>query len=204
MWIQISAGRGPVECARAVRHLAEALSKELSATRCRVEILSCEVDERGGWRSALLSTDAGDLGDLQAGGTVQWIAESSDRPGHRRKNWFVDVAVLPDPPTSTEPVKRRWVIETMRSGGAGGQHVNKTESAVRVTDPDTGLCAQASEERSQHQNRALAFARLAEKIAGQGREAEASRRGSLWERHDQLMRGRPVRIYEGGGFVRRS
>ncbi|MBK8803785.1 MAG: peptide chain release factor H [Fibrobacteres bacterium] len=204
MWIQISAGRGPVECARAAEHFAKSLIEEFSKSAGKVEILACEPDTRGGWRSALLSTEATDLGDLQQGGTILWIAPSTDRPGHKRKNWFVDVAVLAEPPASQESSRRDWRVETMRSGGAGGQHVNKTESAVRVTDPVTGLAALASEERSQHRNRALAFARLQEKIdLGEAARGD-SRRSALWERHDALERGRPVRTYEGGGFQRRS
>lgn len=204
MWIQISAGRGPVECARAAQLLAQSLCDELGKNGSKVNLLACEEDARGGLRSALLSTDSADLGDLQAGGTVQWIAPSTDRPGHKRKNWFVDVAVLREPAASQEPSRRSWKVETMRSAGAGGQHVNKTESAVRVTDPATGLSANASEERSQHRNRALAFARLEEKLSLRERSQGDKLRNLLWERHDQLQRGRPVRIYEGGGFRRRS
>lgn len=204
MWIQISAGRGPVECARAAQHLVESLTDELAKSGRKVEILSCEKDTVGGWRSALLATDAQDIGDLQQGGTVLWIAPSADRPGHKRKNWFVDVAVLAEPPVSQEPSRRGWRVETMRSGGAGGQHVNKTESAVRVTDPATGLSASASEERSQLRNRSLAFARLAEKISHRHAAQGDSHRTTLWERHDQLERGRPVRVYEGGEFRRRT
>ncbi|MBK9576814.1 MAG: peptide chain release factor H [Fibrobacteres bacterium] len=204
MWIQISAGRGPVECARAAQHLVESLTDELTESGRKVEILSCETDTRGGFRSVLLATDAQDIGDLQQGGTVLWIAPSADRPGHKRKNWFVDVAVLAEPPASQEASRRDWRVETMRSGGAGGQHVNKTESAVRVTDPASGLSASASEERSQHRNRALAFARLQEKISRRETAKGEIRRTALWERHDQLERGRPVRVYEGGEFRRRS
>lgn len=204
MWIQISAGRGPVECSRAAQLLSRALAGELADQGWKVEVLSWEDDTRGGWKSALISTDAPDLGDLARGGTVQWIAPSVDRPGHKRKNWFVDVAVLAEPPAREETSQKAWKVETMRSGGAGGQHVNKTESAVRVTDPATGLCATASEERSQHRNRALALARLQEKIDLRSDLAGASHRESLWERHDLLERGKAVRVYEGGGFRRRS
>jgi len=56
-------------------------------------------------------------------------------------------------------------MEFCRDGGPGGQHRNKTESAVRLTHLPTGIMVKATERRSQHQNRALAFERLAEKIA---------------------------------------
>jgi len=86
-------------------------------------------------------------------------------------------------------------FETMRASGPGGQHVNRTESAVRVTHIPTGLQATASEERSQHRNKKLALARLAQKIAAvESRKAEEAGE-KRWRAHYGLQRGNPRRVF---------
>jgi peptide chain release factor len=83
----------------------------------------------------------------------------------------------------------------MRASGPGGQHVNRTESAVRVTHLPTGLQASASEERSQHRNRKLALARLGAKLEGlkDQQQGEAGRR--RWRAHHALERGNPAHVF---------
>lgn len=56
--------------------------------------------------------------------------------------------------------KKDFIIETFRAGGKGGQHQNKTDSAVRIKHPDSGAVGESREERSQHQNKKIAFERL--------------------------------------------
>jgi peptide chain release factor len=91
----------------------------------------------------------------------------------------------------------------MRSSGPGGQHVNRTESAVRITHVPTGIVAVAREERSQHRNRSLALARLAAALTGREREADRAAERERWSRHDALERGNPIRVYVGERFKRR-
>ena len=204
MWIQISAGRGPVECSRAVWHLVRALEKEMKKDGREMSILDCLEEAQGAFRSALLRLEGELPSDFPASGegTVLWVSQSRDRPGHGRKNWFVDVAVLPEIPlASVDDTRLR--IETMRSSGAGGQNVNKVETGVRITHLATGIVVVASEERSQLRNKSLAYARLRAKLDGlvtaQGQEREAQR----WRRHDDIVRGAPFRTYEGEDFARR-
>jgi peptide chain release factor len=91
-------------------------------------------------------------------GTVQWTARSPCRPEHKRKNWFVGVTVIyPAEETVFDAKDLSW--EVMRASSPGGQHVNKTESAVRVTHLASRIQASATEERSQYRNRKLALAR---------------------------------------------
>ena len=125
-------------------------------------------------------------------GTVQWTARSPFRPEHKRKNWFVGISVThPPKETALHAKDIRW--EVMRASGPGGQHVNKTESAVRVTHLLSGTQATASEERSQYRNRKLALARLLERLYLLQKQEEAGKKGELWRTHRELERGNPVR-----------
>jgi ribosome-associated protein len=73
----------------------------------------------------------------------------------------VEMILLPE---SDEDLLRECEIETFRSSGPGGQHVNKTESAVRLRHPPSGLVVTCREERSQHQNKALCLRKLRERV----------------------------------------
>ena len=88
----------------------------------------------------------------------------------------------------------------MRSSGPGGQHVNKTSSAVRVTHVPTGLTAIAQEERSQHQNRRLALARLAQVFENCKTNAVDTAKHGRWQQHASLQRGNPIRTYRETTF----
>jgi peptide chain release factor len=90
--------------------------------------------------------------------------------------------------------------QAMRASGPGGQHVNKTDSAVRATHRPSGLVATAREQRSQHANRKLAQLKLAMMIEDRHRQSRNDARRSQWSLHQQLERGRPVRTYAGAGF----
>ena len=200
LWLQVSAGQGPAECAWAVPRVVEQIQAEAGAAG--VALRTVEVTpgpEAGTAHSVLLALAGGDAAARFAAawrGTVQWIARSPFRPQHKRRNWFVGVEVL-EPPAAQELDSRAVRFETMRASGPGGQHVNRTESAVRATHVPTGLQATASEERSQHRNKALAVARLAQRL----REVEERGRGeaerSRWRAHQELERGNPVRTFRG-------
>ena len=153
--------------------------------------------EPGTAQSALVSISGGNVLKSFASswrGTVQWTARSPFRPEHKRKNWFVGVDVLePVDETRFDPKDVRW--ETMRASGPGGQHVNRTESAVRVTHLPTGVQAIAMEERSQHRNRKLALARLVQKLDNIHSKRCGDAREERWRAHQVLERGNPVRIF---------
>ncbi|HVG35304.1 MAG TPA: peptide chain release factor-like protein [Pyrinomonadaceae bacterium] len=68
-------------------------------------------------------------------------------------------------PKSDEELLRECLVDTFRSSGPGGQHVNKTESAVRLTHLPSGLVVTAQQERSQHRNKALCLQKLRERVA---------------------------------------
>ena len=199
LWLQISAGRCPSECEWVVGRLVPVLTQELTARGLAVE----EIDRTPGTnagdaRSVLLRVSGPEVTAKVADwlGTVQWIGTSPYRPHHKRKNWFVSVAAFVEPNTPTWN-ERELNIETLRASGPGGQHVNRTESAVRVTHRPTGLSVLAQEERSQHLNRRLALARLAARLAERAERQSQAAEDQRWRQHTQLERGNAVRVYRG-------
>lgn len=203
VWLQVSAGRGPAECAWVVPRVARSIIRDAAAHATKVEVLDSVPGRMPKTLdSVLLSLTGGNLDILQKAwvGTILWVGQSPFRPHQRRKNWFVGVQAL------AVPVQPAWSekdlhFRTMRSSGPGGQHVNKTESAVRVTHLPTGLAVTAREERSQAANRRLALARLAGLMEKQLRASEQAGRQERWAQHDRLERGNPVRVFRGPDFV---
>ncbi len=194
VWLQLTAGQGPVECAWAVIKVLEKLREDAASAGLDARTLDLiPGPEAGTANSAMVALSGGvDLDSFVNAwrGTVQWIARSPFRPEHKRKNWFVGIEVLePVEETVFDPKEVRW--ETMRASGPGGQHVNRTESAVRVTHLPTGLQASAAEERSQHRNRA-------KRIADRGEEQHSEAREKRWRAHQELERGNPVRVFREG------
>jgi peptide chain release factor len=158
-------------------------------------------DESKTLKSALLAVEGDAVSDFvkEWEGTIQWIGKSQFRSHHKRQNWFVGVTAL-KPLESREYSEKDFRVDTMRASGAGGQHVNKTESAVRITHVPTGLSATAREERSQHLNKKLALTRLAALIREKDESAQQTNQQERWDQHNVLERGNPIRTYVGEEF----
>lgn len=196
MIIQISAGQGPSECQLAVAKLFEALKKEYGD----LELLSdTKGYEKGCFDSIRFRTEQ-DLSSLE--GTVLWICRSPFRKNHKRKNWYVDVSIIPELTEIT--AGKEYRIEKFHCGGKGGQNVNKVETGVRIIHIPTGIMAQSTEERSQFQNKQRAMERMQEKLAQLQQEQKDKQVNDAWREHNRIVRGNPVRTYEGEKFILKS
>ena len=192
MIVQLSIGQGPVECQLGVAKLYESLCKEYKD----IQLMSkTEGTVKGGYNSIRFRTSE-DLSNLE--GTVQWICESPIRPNHKRKNWFIDVSIIPEITEVNDT--DNYKIEKLHSGGKGGQNVNKVETGVRVTHIPTGLTTVCTEERSQYMNKQKAIARIEKQLKEMKAQAKDKQTNEAWKEHTKIVRGNPVRTYKGKDF----
>lgn len=209
IWLQITANTGPEECCLAVRKALGVLTKEAARLHVTVDVVE-EVPGpvAGTLRSVLLElSDAAGSGAEKVlaarwTGSLQWICESPYRKMHKRKNWFLNGAAFSPPELSAALGTIRY--EATRASGPGGQHVNKTDSAIRATHVESGLSVKVQTERSQHANKRLAAQLLASKLAdiagGEAGRQKADRR----LHHHQAQRGNAGRVFVGMDFVERQ
>lgn len=151
-------------------------------------------------RSALVSLDGDNAWALSESwcGTIQWICPSPYRPHHGRKNWFLGIGrFTADEKEQSDAIR----YETLRSSGPGGQHVNKTDSAVRATHLASGISVKVQSERSQHANKRLARLLIARKLEQQQQENSAALKSQRRMFHHQIERGNPRRTFTGMAFI---
>ena len=201
--LQISANTGPAECCLGVARMLGHIESQARKAGLALAVLD-EVpgERRGTLQSALVSGDGEDAAcrrfAAQQAGTVVWVCPSPYRPGHARKNWYLDVAVFAPP---AQDFGDEVVIETMRASGPGGQHVNKTETAVRATHVATGLSVKVSGSRSQSANKATALALLHAKLQAHAQQGRAQGKAERRARHVARPDGAVVRRFVGPGFL---
>ena len=178
VFLEIRAGTGGEESALFAGDLLRMYLRHAERKRWRTEVLSASESDLGGYKEAVLRIDGdavyGRLRFESGGHRVQRVPATETQG--RIHTSACTVAVLPQPDEAEEialnPAELR--IDTFRASGAGGQHVNKTDSAIRVTHLPTGLVAECQDDRSQHRNKAKAMAVLAARL----REKERSERAA--------------------------
>ena len=200
--LHLSSGQGPKECEWVVAELVNALCREGRAAG-----LTCEPIEplEGPAATALLrvSGDGAEAFAATCIGTIRWIGTSPFRPLHKRRNWFVGVQPVRTDEQSPNLRDEDIRYQTFRASGPGGQHVNKTDSAVRALHLPTGLVASSQDQRSQFANKKVARLKLAMLLDERRRAGEAGGKRALWDQNRELERGNAVRTYEGERFRRR-
>ena len=203
IYIQISTAQGPAECRIFARFVLGRLLAEAKAEGVEVEIIS-ETADKHGILSAVLMLEGAAADTLAQSwqGTLQWVCASPIRLKNPRKNWYIGIFRLPEKPEM--PSESEIEFQTCRSGGKGGQHVNKTESAVRATHKASGISVRVESERSQHANKKLALTLLAQKLAehhaGQTDDYARAQHSRLY----QVERGNPKRTFVGTEFKEKS
>lgn len=194
VWLHISSGRGPGESELAVKKCYEYMLKELKART--IEYYPSD----HGYYSVLLFIEDNEVArDWE--GPILWICKSPIRKNWKRKNWFISIALIQEPEKSLIEVDEKdLMIQTMQSGGPGGQHQNKTESAVRITHIPTGIVTTSREERSQHRNKKLAIAKLIMLLENKANSTEKDFEKYLWSLHNNIVRGNPIKTFKGENF----
>jgi peptide chain release factor 1 len=204
-FVEIRAGTGGDESALFAGDLARMYTRYADRRGWRVEALSESPAELGGYKEVVLRVQgAGAYGQLrfESGGHRVQRVPATETQG-RIHTSAATVAVMPEPDAAQaitlNPAELR--IDTFRASGAGGQHINKTDSAVRVVHLPTGLTAECQDGRSQHSNRAKALqvlqARLQEKERSERAAREAATRKGLIGSGDRSDRIRTYNFPQG-------
>ena len=200
--IQITSGKGPLECQWVVAKVLKVFLQEAAQEGISYTILSREEgDANLTVKSVTLQLKGKELAPFLRTwlGTVCWVGKSAFRKFYQRSNWYIGIFELEQLQRQTFS-ERDVQFQTTRSQGSGGQNVNKVNTAVRATHLPTGVSVFAQDSRSQLENKKLALARLKEKLAEMELQQLAEQAQNHWNNHTQVQRGNPVRTFKGSDF----
>jgi len=205
VYLEIRAGTGGDESALFAGDLLRMYSRYAESCGWRVELISVSESEIGGYKEVIARVDGdGVYGRLKfesGAHRVQRVPETETQG--RIHTSACTVAVLPEADEQSDIVinPSDLRIDTFRASGAGGQHINKTDSAVRITHLPTGLVVECQDDRSQHRNKDKAMqvlaARLKDKQQQEQHDKEAAQRKSLVGSGDRSERIRTYNYPQG-------
>ena len=208
-YVEINAGTGGTEAQDWAEMLMRMYTRWAEQHGYKVELLEESEGEQAGIKSATLKVSGPNAyGWLKTeAGVHRLVRISPFDSAARRQTSFASVWVYPvvDDSIDIEIDPSDLKVDTYRASGAGGQHVNKTESAIRITHVPTGIIVACQTDRSQHRNRAMAMAMLKARLYEaelQRREAVVGGAGGCQDRHrlgppDPQLRAGAVSVGEG-------
>lgn len=204
-FVEIRAGAGGDEAAIFAGDLFRMYSRYCEGRRWQVEVMNANEGEHGGFKEVIIKVSGeGVYGNLKfesGGHRVQRVPETESQG--RVHTSACTVIVLPEVPEAEaiEINKADLKVDTFRASGAGGQHVNKTDSAIRITHIPTGIVVECQDQRSQHKNRAQAMSVLSARVQAVEDEkrhsVEESTRRSLVASGDRSERIRTYNFPQG-------
>ena len=205
LFLEIRAGTGGDESALFAADLFRMYTRYAERQRWKVEVISANESDLGGYREIIcriLGNGAYSKLKFESGGHRVQRVPATETQG-RIHTSACTVAVMPeaDELAAVEINPADIRIDTFRASGAGGQHINKTDSAVRITHIPTGIVVECQDDRSQHRNKAQAMSVLAARITDAQNRAQqqqiASTRKSLIGSGDRSERIRTYNFPQG-------
>ena len=197
--VSINAGAGGTESQDWAEMLLRMYSRWAERKGYKLEELDRQPGDEAGIKSATILVDGEwAYGWLRAeAGVHRLVRISPYDSAARRHTSFASVFIYPDidETIKVEIDEKDLRIDVMRSGGAGGQHVNKTESAVRVTHIPTGIAVHSDGERSQHKNKATAMRILRSKLFEVEQKKQEEKMGNIHAQKKAIEWGSQIRSY---------
>jgi peptide chain release factor 2 len=197
--VTVTAGAGGTDACDWAEMLLRMYLRWAEAHDMKVEELDRQEGEEAGLRGATI-TIAGDYayGHMKTEQGVHRLVRISPFDAQKRRHTaFASVSVFPeiDDSIDVEVDEKDLRVDTYRASGAGGQHVNKTESAVRITHLPSGIVVQCQNERSQHKNRAHAMKVLRARLYERAREEQEQQLAALRGEQKEIGFGNQIRSY---------